>query len=201
MRPNVRVVDQAIERIEADAVVTDDGRSHRADVLIYATGFSTTDFLSHVEITGTGGRSLATEWKGGAHAYLGLSAPAFPNCYFLYGPNTNLGHNSILFMVERQINLILQALALQIRAGGADQLPPVAVDEDAYDRDDERTQRMAERTAWVADCHSWYKNDSGRVTNNWPTWTVRYWYDTLRLRPGRLGVVAGRDHTPARARR
>ena len=199
-RPDVHVVDQPIRRIEADAIVTADGRRRPADVLIFGTGFSTNDFLSHIEVTGTGGRSLADEWQQGAHAYLGVSAASFPNCYFLYGPNTNLGHNSILFMVERQINLILQALALQTRAGrtgGTGDLPTVGVTDDSYRLDDERTQRLMAGTAWVAGCRSWYKDASGRVVNNWPTWTVRYWYDTLRLRTHRLGLVPTRTGRPS----
>ncbi len=92
LRPNVSVVDQPINRIESDAVVTADGLRHPADVLIFATGFSTTDFLSHIEITGVGERSLAEEWGVGSRAYLGTAVPGFPNCYLLYGPNTNLGH-------------------------------------------------------------------------------------------------------------
>jgi hypothetical protein len=190
MRPNVEVVDQPIEHIESDAVVTADGRRRPADVLIFGTGFSTTDFLAHIPVLGEGGRSLAGAWSDGAHAYLGTTVPGFPNCYLLYGPNTNLGHNSILFMVERQINLILQALAVQVRgAGGGGGIPRVAVSDEAYRRDDQRTQRLLSATAWVAGCTSWYKNASGRVTNNWPSWTVRYWYDTLRLRPADLGIV------------
>lgn len=185
-RPNVSVVNQQITRIDADAVVTADGQRHPTDILIFGTGFSTTDFLSHISITGTGGRSLADEWSDGARAYLGTAVPGFPNCYLLYGPNTNLGHNSILFMVERQMNLILQAMAVQTAAGGA---PLVGVSAAAYRRDDERTQRLMAGTAWVANCRSWYKAASGRVTNNWPSWTVRYWYDTLRLRPSDLGLI------------
>ncbi len=197
MRPNVHVVDEPIVRVEGDAVVTADGRRYPADALIFATGFATTDFLSPIDITGVGGRSLSDEWGQGAHAYLGLSAPPFPNCYFLYGPNTNLGHNSILFMVERQINVILQAMALQTRRGTPGGLPPVAVTDDAYRRDDERTQQLMASTAWVAGCRSWYKDATGRVTNNWPTWTVRYWYDTLRLRPDGWRLVgAGADRRP-----
>ncbi len=189
LRPNVSVVDRPISRIEPGAVITDDGERHPADVLIFGTGFSTTDFLSHIPVAGTGGRTLADEWKDGARAYLGTAVPGFPNCYLLYGPNTNLGHNSILFMVERQINLILQAMALQTRSRGAG-AALVGVDPAAYRRDDERTQRLMASTAWVAACHSWYKAASGRVTNNWPSWTVRYWFDTLRLRPDDVRVVA-----------
>ena len=190
MRPNVTVVEQPIDHIEPHAVVTTDGTRRAADVLVFGTGFTTTDFLAHIPITGLAGRALAEEWRDGARAYLGTAVPGFPNCYLLYGPNTNLGHNSILFMVERQVNLILQAMAVQVGAARHQAAPLVGVEEDAYQRDDRRTQRLMAATAWVADCTSWYKSASGRVTNNWPSWTVRYWYDTLRLRPSDLGLAA-----------
>ncbi len=201
MRPNVTVVDTPIARVEGDAVITADGVRHPADVLVFGTGFATTEFLSHITVSGVGGRRLADAWAEGAHAYLGTLVAGFPNCYVLYGPNTNLGHNSILFMVERQLNLVLQALALQTRATRGGTTPAVAVREPAYQRDDRRTQRLVARTAWAAACTSWYKTASGRITNNWPTWTVRYWWDTLRLRPADIGVTAGppeRDDASAR---
>jgi len=201
MRPTVTVTDVPIDHLEPDAVITADGERHPTDVLIFGTGFSTTDFLAHVPVTGENGATLAEAWKDGARAYLGTAVPGFPNCYLLYGPNTNLGHNSILFMVERQLNLILQAMALQARdlpAPAEEAHPPrVEVAEEAYRREDERTQRLMAGTAWVASCHSWYKVASGRVTNNWPTWTVRYWYDTLRLKPGDLGASRPGEHSPA----
>jgi len=111
MRPDVHVVTDPIDRVGRDAVVTVDGVRHPAEILIFGTGFETTDFLRHVRVTGRGGRTLAEAWEGGAAAYLGVAVPDFPNCFLLYGPNTNLGHNSILFMVERQLNLVLQSLA------------------------------------------------------------------------------------------
>jgi cation diffusion facilitator CzcD-associated flavoprotein CzcO len=189
MRPNVTVVEEAVDHLEADAVVTADGTRRPTDVLVFGTGFATTDFLSHIPITGLGGRALADEWRDGARAYLGTAVPGFPNCYLLYGPNTNLGHNSILFMVERQVNLILQAVAVQAEAARRPGSRLVGVRPDAYQRDDRRTQRLMADTAWVAGCTSWYKSASGRVTNNWPTWTVRYWFDTLRLDPLELGLT------------
>ncbi len=194
MRPNVEVVDEPIDHVEADAVVTADGRRRPIDVLIFGTGFSTTDFLAHIPVTGEGGRALADEWAEASHAYLGMAVAGFPNCYLLYGPNTNLGHNSILFMVERQINFILQALAVQTSELGRQRAALVGVDRAAYQRDDERTQRLMAGTTWVSGCTSWYKAATGRVTNNWPTWTVRYWYETLRLRPTDL-EVHGRDRS------
>ncbi len=138
-------------------------------------------------MTGVGGRCLSDAWSEGAHAYLGSAVAGFPNCYVLYGPNTNLGHNSILFMVERQLNLVLQALAAQTgRPPARRTAASVGVREAAYVRDDRHTQRRMGRTAWAANCTSWYKDATGRITNNWPTWTVRYWWDTLRIRARRL---------------
>ncbi len=180
-RPDVEVVDVPIARVESDAVVTSDGVRHPADVIVFATGFDTTRFLANLPVTGRNGRTLADEWRDGAHAYLGIMVDGFPNAYLLYGPNTNLGHNSILFMVERQVNVILQCLALQT-ASTTDGPVVVGVEPAAYVDDDVRTQRRLSSTAWVAGCRSWYKDASGRVVNNWPTWTVRYWLETLRLR-------------------
>jgi cation diffusion facilitator CzcD-associated flavoprotein CzcO len=205
-RRDVTVVGTPIDHVEHDAVVTVDGERHPTDVLIFGTGFSTTDFLAHISVTGVGGRTLAGEWRDGARAYLGTALPGFPNCYLLYGPNTNLGHNSILFMVERQLNLVLQAMALQTAALGDSSVgksaaPRVEVGEEAYRRDDRRTQRLMSSTVWVSSCRSWYKAASGRVTNNWPTWTVRYWYDTLRLKPRDLGLASADRTGPARSAR
>jgi len=181
-RPDVELVDAPVTRIEPEAVVTADGVRHPADILIFGTGFSTTDFLSHIPVHGVAGRCLADSWSAGAHAYLGTAVAGFPNCYLLYGPNTNLGHNSILFMVERQLNLVLQAIATQTRSLTGTSAPVVSVRDAAYERDDRRTQRLMERTAWAGSCISWYKDATGRITNNWPSWTVRYWWDTLRIR-------------------
>lgn len=211
LRPDVTVVDEPIVRVEPEGPVAASGRRHDADVIVFGTGFETTDFLGHVPVVGRGGRTLAEAWSGGAHAYLGVAVPDFPNCFLLYGPNTNLGHNSILFMVERQVNLVLQAVAALVRrrAGSPGGGPGATIEVGAGPdrREDDRVQRLMTRTTWVAACHSWYKDASGRVTNNWPTWTVRYWLDTLRLRrddwlvataPG-AGATRGGDRAPTHA--
>jgi cation diffusion facilitator CzcD-associated flavoprotein CzcO len=195
LRPDVTVVDSPVTRIAPDALVTADGTWHPTDILIYGTGFVTTSFLSHISVTGAGGLRLSDAWDGGAHAYLGTAVAGFPNFYVLYGPNTNLGHNSILFMVERQLNLVLQALAVQTRATTGSGRAAVAVRKAPYERDDRLTQRRMGRTAWSADCTSWYKNTAGRITNNWPTWTVRFWWNTLRIRSTDFEVAVPEDVT------
>jgi len=188
LRPTVEVVTDPIDHVEPDAVVTADGQRRPADVLIFGTGFQTTDFLAHLPVTGRGGRTLAEAWSDGVRAYRGAGVPGFPNCWLLYGPNTNLGHNSILFMVERQFNLVLQALAVQTESGDLRSVGSVEITDEAYQRDDARVQKLVADTVWVGACRSWYKTATGRVTNNWPSWTVSFWRATLRLQRRDLRV-------------
>jgi cation diffusion facilitator CzcD-associated flavoprotein CzcO len=169
-RPNVRVVTSPIERIEKDALVTADGERHPADTLVWATGFRTTEFLAPMEVRGSGGRMLQDAWKDGAEAYLGVAVSGFPNLFILYGPNTNLGHNSIIFMVECQVSYVLQCIQALARRG----LASLEVRQDAMARFNQEVQAMASDTVWDADCGNWYKTAAGRITNNWPDFTFRY---------------------------
>jgi cation diffusion facilitator CzcD-associated flavoprotein CzcO len=176
-RDDVEVVDDPIVRVEPDAIVTADGTRRQVDTIIVATGFATTDFLAPVEITGTDGQKLGDVWSEGARAYQGIAVPGFPNSFILYGPNTNLNHNSIIFMLEAQYRWILRAIRVLRRGGRALDVRPTAAR-----RYDDRIQRDLRRTAFAADCHSWYKTESGRITNNWPGPTLRYWLETHRFR-------------------
>lgn len=185
-RDNVEVVDDPITAVDTGAVITEDGTRREVDTIIVATGFDTTNFLAPVEITGTHGRRLADEWAGGARAYQGIAVPGFPNSFILYGPNTNLNHNSIIFMLEAQYRWILGAVDL-LRAGNRS----VEVTASAARRYDAQIQRALAGTTFAADCHSWYKNESGRIVNNWPGPTVRYWFDTHRVRRKDLRIVPG----------
>ncbi|HUO47233.1 MAG TPA: NAD(P)/FAD-dependent oxidoreductase [Acidimicrobiales bacterium] len=196
MRPNVEVVTSPITRIDTDAVVTADGTSRHADALLFATGFETTRFLAPIEVSGRCGRPLAETWAEGAEAHLGITVPGFPNLFLLYGPNTNLGHNSILFMVERQIDYVLQCLA-ELATGA---LGTVEVRDEAMSRFRRDIERRAAATAWAGSCTSWYKTATGRITNNWVGPTVAYWAATLRPRrddfvpaPGAAGLGNGGD--------
>lgn len=175
-RDDVEVVTDGVDRVEADAVVAG-GRRHPADVLILGTGFETTGFLEPIAVTGRDGRSLRDAWADGAEAHLGITVAGFPNLFLLYGPNTNLGHNSIIFMIERQIGWILQAVRTLATDGARwlDTLP------DAQAASNARLDRELARTVWAGDCHSWYKDAKGRITNNWSSWTWRYWQRTRRL--------------------
>lgn len=175
LRPDVTVVNDHVERIEADAVVAG-GTARPADCVIYGTGFQTTDMLAPIRVVGRDGRLLSDEWREGPEAHLGITVSGFPNLFLLYGPNTNLGHNSIIFMLERQIGYALRCIQ-RLRT---DDLAWIDVRPEAQARSNRRLRRELDRTVWGSACHSWYKNASGRITNNWSTFSYRYWLRTRR---------------------
>lgn len=170
-RPNVDLVTAPIARIVPDGVATVDGVTRPADTIIFATGFDSTHFLAPLRVTGRGGRSLADAWREGAEAYHGVAVGGFPNLFLLYGPNTNLGHNSILFMIECQVAYITRVVE-RIAAGDADWLDVTPQAQAAYNA---WVAEAMHETVWEAVDRSWYKAASGRVTNNWPSSTVAYW--------------------------
>ena len=108
--PQVEVVTDRIAEVRARSIVTADGAEREVDTIVLGTGFAATEFLAPMRITGRGGRDLHQQWKGGASAYLGTVVPGFPNLFVLYGPNTNLGHNSIVVMLEAQVGWVVQAV-------------------------------------------------------------------------------------------
>jgi cation diffusion facilitator CzcD-associated flavoprotein CzcO len=177
-RENVDLVTDPIEQVTRDGIRTRDGRHVPADVIIYATGFHSTSFLAPMRIEGREGRVLEDVWKNGADAYLGLTLASFPNFFMLYGPNTNLGHNSIIFMLECQVNYVVQCVqALAARHLASLEVRPEVVR--AYNAE---LQSILRRSVWARTDHSWYKLASGRITNNWSGTTFAYWLRTRRPR-------------------
>jgi cation diffusion facilitator CzcD-associated flavoprotein CzcO len=186
-RGNVDVVTQPIDHLDEDAVVTRDGRRWPVDAVILATGFETTRFLAPMAIAGRDGTLLEVEWKDGAQAYLGISVAGFPNFFMLYGPNTNLGHNSILFMLECQARYITDCL----RQMAERNLASIELRRDVMEACNRRLQAELRRTVWAATDHSWYKTADGRITNNWSGTTTRYWWRTRRADLGLYHTIAG----------
>lgn len=189
IRPNVELVTERIARIEPGGVRTVDGLLHDVDVIVYATGFETMSFLSLGDVIGRGGRSLREEWHDGAKAYYGMTVAGFPNLFMLYGPNTNLGHNSIIAMMECQFDYILQALRVMRRR----QASALEVRADAMARFDRDVQERLKGSAWASGCTSWYKRPDGRITNNWCGSVEDYKAETARLN------VSDYELTPAPA--
>ena len=162
--------------MSTEGVVTRDGETYPVDALIFATGFDSTSFLTPMKIEGLGGRSLRDDWKDEPVAYMGMTVSGFPNFFMMYGPNTNLGHNSIIFMIECQANHIV-AIIRQIferRIGTIDLRSEVL---ESYN---ERIQKELATSVWATTDRSWYKNAAGRITNNWSGTTIRFWWMTRR---------------------
>ena len=176
--PQVEVVTDPIAEVRAHSVVTADGVEREVDTIILGTGFAATEFLVPMTVTGRDGRDLHAQWKDGASAHLGTVVPGFPNFFVLYGPNTNLGHNSILVMLEAQIGWVVQAVRA-LRQGRMRRLevrPDVAAAFDAW------VQERVGHTVFAGGCRSWYLTESGRNTQNWPASTLTFRRRLRRLR-------------------
>jgi cation diffusion facilitator CzcD-associated flavoprotein CzcO len=176
-RKNVELVTERIREVTLAGVVTQDGREHPADAIIFGTGFTATEFLAPMEIEGRGGRRLLEDaWARGAEAYFGITVPEFPNMFLLYGPNTNHGVGSALELLEAQARYAADAVRL-LSAGVADRLEVRRDVHDAFQA--ELTERLAD-TVWTS-CSSWYITADGRVTNNWPGTQKEYRDRTRRV--------------------
>ena len=172
---NVDVINHGIQSVDERGLIDSNGEHHDADVIIYGTGFRATDFLSPIKISGRDGRQLNDVWRDDAEAYLGISVHGFPNLFMLYGPNTNLGHNSIIYMLESQFHYVLQCLE------NLEQHPVMEVREDVQSAFNQRIQKQIRETVWEKGCNSWYKTQSGKNTANWPGFTFDYRRRTRHL--------------------
>jgi cation diffusion facilitator CzcD-associated flavoprotein CzcO len=167
-RPNVELVTTGIREVRADAIITADGAERKTDCIIFGTGFAATDFLVPMKVTGVAGQDLHQAWRNGAEAYLGMTVAGFPNFFMLYGPNTNLSHNSVVFMLESQIRYVVACLQ---RLRGA---RSIEVKQDAQNRFNARLQQRLRQTVWAKGCASWHLTADGRNTTNWPGYTFEF---------------------------
>ncbi|HUE39043.1 MAG TPA: NAD(P)/FAD-dependent oxidoreductase [Candidatus Binatia bacterium] len=191
VRPNVDVVTEGIERITRDGVRTRDGVEHAVDAIICGTGFSATEYLAPLTLIGRNGRSLNEVIRERPEAYLGITVSGFPNLFLLMGPNTGLGHNSMIFMIEAQARYAQQAIAAMRRK----RLRFIDVLDGVQSRFNQRLQSKLHRTVWSAGCKSWYLKDGHNATL-WPGFTFAYWWRTRQLALGDYEVV-GEPHTEA----
>ncbi len=184
-RANVELVTDALDTVEPTGIRTADGRLRELDCVIWATGFKTNDFMFPMQIRGREGRSLSESWTGGAHAHLGMTVPAFPNMFIMYGPNTNTSGGSIIVYLEAQAAYLRQALQqLAARSAGAIEVLPEV--EAASDR---ALQARFAGTAWTA-CGSWYRDENGRIVANWPGYMREYLEQTRELDPAEFHFAA-----------
>jgi cation diffusion facilitator CzcD-associated flavoprotein CzcO len=175
-KPNVEVVTEGITEVRPHSVVAADGTEREVDTIIFGTGFHVTDVPIADRVRGRDGRTLAEAWHGSMQAYKGTTVAGYPNLFFLVGPNTGLGHTSIVFMIESQIAYVLGALRA-MRSHGAHALEVRADAQAAYN---EELDRMTEETVWVTGgCTSYYIDRNGHNSALWPTYT---WPFRRRLR-------------------
>jgi cation diffusion facilitator CzcD-associated flavoprotein CzcO len=180
-RPNVDVNTSGIKEVKAHSIVDSAGVEHEVDAIVYGTGFKVTDALEYLDITGVDGRNLAKEWAAeGMRTHKGITVSGFPNLFFLLGPNTALGHNSVVFMIESQSRYVVDAIKLADSRGAAavDVRPGV---QDEFQRE---IQDKLVKGVWTqGGCKSWYLDAKGVNRTIWPGFTWRYWLQTRKVDP------------------
>jgi cation diffusion facilitator CzcD-associated flavoprotein CzcO len=179
-QPNVELVTDGIEEVRPRAIVGADGTERRIDAIVFGTGFLTTDWPFSHRVRGRGGELLADRWRDGAKAYLGTTVAGFPNLFLLYGPNTNLGHSSIVYMLESQANYVMDALRVLDEQGAAS----AELRAQAQERFDAEIQARLSGSVWnVGGCGSWYLDGNGRNALMWPGTVLRFRHRTRRFDP------------------
>jgi cation diffusion facilitator CzcD-associated flavoprotein CzcO len=189
-QPNAEVVTDAIREIRERSVVTADGTEREVDTIIFGTGFRITDLPLAGRVRGRDGRTLAETWDaGGMQAYLGTTVSGFPNLFILVGPNTGLGHTSIVFMIESQLNYVLGALRTMRSRGVA----AIDVKPEAQSAFNDELQRDLRGTVWNSGgCASWYLDANGKNTTLWPSFTFRYRQRTRAFDPAAYEMLTRR---------
>jgi cation diffusion facilitator CzcD-associated flavoprotein CzcO len=182
-QPNVDVVTDRITEVLPHAVVTvgaDGTRTeHDVDTIIFGTGFHVTDPSSALRVRDNDGRTMAARWANGMSAHRGITVHGFPNLFFLIGPNTGLGHNSMIYMIESHLNYVMDALRVMDEQGIAE----FEVRPDVMATYNARLQSKLPGTVWMSGCASWYLDADGKNVTLWPDFTFRFRHRTRRFNP------------------
>lgn len=200
-RDNVEVVTDGVAEVTEHGIVDTTGAHREFDAIIYGTGFHVTDAFDDLDIIGLDGRNLGKQWAGeGMQSHLGITVNGFPNLFFLLGPNTGLGHNSVVFMIEQQARYVAEAIRY-VESNGAD---AIEVRPQVQQRFNDEVQRKLTRGIWTqGGCKSWYLDAQGVNRTVWPGFTWRYWLRTRRLDPSDYQLVravnSGKRTVPASA--
>ncbi|MEA2428075.1 MAG: hypothetical protein QOF37_1703, partial [Thermoleophilaceae bacterium] len=194
-KPNVELVTSGVKEVRAHSVIDEDGVEREVDAIVFGTGFEVTDMPASKALRGRGGKVLHDVWKGSPNAHLGCTIDGFPNLFLLLGPNTGLGHSSMVYMIESQIAYVMDALRT-MDAEGAD---TVEVRAEAAKAFNEGLDEQMQGTVWNTGCASWYLDDTGRNATLWPDWTWQFRRRTARFDAGhyRLEKAPERVAVPA----
>jgi cation diffusion facilitator CzcD-associated flavoprotein CzcO len=169
-KPNVELVTSGIDRITRNGVVDADGVEREVDAIVFGTGFHVADMPVAQKVRGRDGRTLDELWQGSPRAHLGLTIAGFPNFFLLLGPNTGLGHSSMVYMIESQLAHVMEALKAMDASGSE----TVEVREDVLEGYNETIDEQIQGTVWNTGCKSWYIDRNGRNSTLWPDWTWRF---------------------------
>ncbi len=176
-RPDVELVTEGIEAIRGTTIILADGSEREVDTIIFGTGFHVTDPPSARLVRGRDGGTLAERMQAGIQAYLGATVEGLPNYFKLIGPNTGLGHNSMIYMIESQLNYVIDALRVMDEQGFAE----FEVRPDAMAAYNAQIQSKLPGTVWMSGCASWYLDADGKNTTIWPDFTWRFRHRTRRF--------------------
>jgi cyclohexanone monooxygenase len=178
-QPNVEVLTSPARYLRARSLVTEDGTERDVDVVVCATGYAATDYLGQIDVIGEDEIPLRDLWRDGAHAYLGMAVPGFPNFFMLYGPNTNVGSNSVIFVLESQARYIVRALKYLRRKGKS----YLAVRSSAMAEFVAKIDQWMQGTVWTTQCSNYFRAPNGRVVTQWPRSAGAFWAMTRRFKP------------------
>ena len=188
-KPKVELVTERIAEVTSGGIRTADGVQRPADVIVLATGFETHGFVAPMDVVGVGGRTLAEEWATVPRAYLGMSIPDFPNMFLLYGPNTNGGTGSVIYVIEAAMAHVIAALR-ELERSAATRIELRRETAEEFDRE---LRSALSKSVWHTGCTSWYLDENGNDPNQWPWLWTTYRRRTARLEPHayELGVGTG----------
>jgi cation diffusion facilitator CzcD-associated flavoprotein CzcO len=178
-RPHVEVTKASPSRVTATSIADSDGVHRDFDVIVFGTGFAATHFLESIRVTGHAGADLHEHWDNGAATHLGITVSGFPNLFIVFGPNTGLGNNSALFMIECQVRYIMSALRYQRSAAVEALTVKPTVERHSY----AHVQLRFDGTVYTSGCAGWYQSPDGHVDTLWPGSTAEYWWKTRRFDP------------------
>jgi cation diffusion facilitator CzcD-associated flavoprotein CzcO len=187
-RDDVELVTDPIAEVRERSIVSEDGTEREIDAIVFGTGFNVVDMPVARYVRGRGGRTMDECWEGSPRAYLGSTVPGFPNLFMLLGPNTGLGHSSMVYMIESQVAYVIDALRT-MRARGAEVVEVRPQAARAYNA--ELDARM-QGTVWTTGCSSWYLDDTGRNATLWPDWTFRFRKRASRFEPSEYELRTAR---------
>ena len=190
------MIDSGIERITETGIIDKNGKAHDADVIIWGTGFKVDEPLLGVDISGIDGQDLNTVWKeNGFETYYGISVAGFPNAFVLAGPNTGIGHTSLVVMIEAQFSFVMDA----IQKIKQQDIKYIDVKEAVQTKFCQTMQEKMVGTAWTSGCNSWYLSDSGKNFTLWPDYTFNYIRQTKHIDLSDYNAISYSKHSTEQA--